>query len=530
MGSSGSHGRGAPGRLLPGLVMAISLGSASLGALLAASVLGRAAENPGPSTPADEQPVTRPAPAGEAFPSLGRAPERPTPTMSQEERRRLTDSLIGDRSNARYTNEKLRGGLEPEAAAPRSLPPLSEEEQKKVAEQRQKQREAARLDLQSQEPAAMANSSGLPQPLPADEEARSYSARTIPNGAGRMASRVPGPVIAREYQQPNNDQISPDAGQAEAPGLDKSGQKVRPLRMPSSVASLPIPGGGGSAPVTAVAAIPRPTVISSLDNPVAARPRGPAAIPQAPLLAGLVPTPGVGAVPVYQVPQTALGPLVVPAAPSAPGMVVGSTYAAGLAASRQVRLASATVPQFQSSMVPALPATMTIPLTPAMQAALSGNGSATGLPVIPTIPADLQQRAAGAIPDAAAPAGAPAPRAPSRYDVAIGAGGAAATGNTAIDFAAGSSKLDGAGREAVRSLATQLAATAGQVVVIGYARAKGDAGDPVNAFGVSIDRANKVAAELMAAGVSPRQVRVEAVVADAARSGAAGRQAVIVVQ
>lgn len=536
MGSSGSHGRGAPGRLLPGLVVAISLGSVSLGAMLAASAVGRAAESPTPRPampgPADEQPVTRPsAPAGEAFPSLGRAPERPVPTMSPEERRRLTDSLIGDRENARYTNEQLRGGLEPEAAAPRSLPPLSPEEQKRVAEERQHQRETARLDAQSQEPVA-ATVGGLPQPLPADEEARSYSARTIPNGGGRLSARVPGPVIAREYRQTGGGGLSADAGQTEAPGLDASGQKVLPLRMPPTVATLPAPGGGSAQP-NAVAAIPQPTVVSSLANPVAARPvrqqGGPVAIPQAPQIAGLVPVPGNGAVPVLRMQQPAAVAMAVPVVPAAPGVVVNSTYEAGLAASRQVRLTSSIVPQFRASTVPSLPASIAVPMTPAMQAALSGTGSTAGLPVIPTVPQDLGQRAAGSIPGYVTPATVQQPRAPSRYDVAIGAASPAG-GSTAIDFAAGSSRLDASGREAVHRLAAQVAATAGQVLVIGYARAAGDAGDPVNAFGVSIDRANKVAAELMAAGVPPRQVRVEAAVADGTRNGAAGRQAVIVVE
>jgi outer membrane protein OmpA-like peptidoglycan-associated protein len=52
------------------------------------------------------------------FPNLGTVPTAPTRVLSTEEREALTQSLVADRANARYTDEQLRYGQNATAAPP----------------------------------------------------------------------------------------------------------------------------------------------------------------------------------------------------------------------------------------------------------------------------------------------------------------------------------------------------------------------------------------------------------------------------
>src|SRR5205807_87560 len=57
---------------------------------------------------------------GEAsdYPNLATVPPPPVRALTAAEREKLTQSLIADRTNARHTDEQLRAGFSPVAAAP----------------------------------------------------------------------------------------------------------------------------------------------------------------------------------------------------------------------------------------------------------------------------------------------------------------------------------------------------------------------------------------------------------------------------
>src|SRR5271165_7144068 len=72
----------------------------------------------------DTTPNTKNLAAGEAsdYPNLASVPPPPTRALTTAEREKLTQSLIADRTNAKYSDEKLRAGF-PAASAPPPPPP-----------------------------------------------------------------------------------------------------------------------------------------------------------------------------------------------------------------------------------------------------------------------------------------------------------------------------------------------------------------------------------------------------------------------
>ncbi|BBK32127.1 hypothetical protein EDC65_0931 [Stella humosa] len=56
-------------------------------------------------------------------PNLASVPEKPQPILSAEQRKALTQDLVRDRENARYSNQEFRIGNVPEAPPPRPAPP-----------------------------------------------------------------------------------------------------------------------------------------------------------------------------------------------------------------------------------------------------------------------------------------------------------------------------------------------------------------------------------------------------------------------
>lgn len=68
----------------------------------------------------DTTPNTKNLAAGEAsdYPNLATVPPPPVRALTAAEREKLTQSLIADRTNARHTDEQLRAGFSPVAAAP----------------------------------------------------------------------------------------------------------------------------------------------------------------------------------------------------------------------------------------------------------------------------------------------------------------------------------------------------------------------------------------------------------------------------
>src|ERR1700730_4098002 len=79
-------------------------------------VTGVSRNDPDPDT----TPNTKKLAAGEAsdYPNLATVPPPPERALTAAEREKLTQSLIADRTNARHTDEQLRAGFSPVAAAP----------------------------------------------------------------------------------------------------------------------------------------------------------------------------------------------------------------------------------------------------------------------------------------------------------------------------------------------------------------------------------------------------------------------------
>jgi len=73
------------------------------------SITGSNKNDPDPETTANTENLA----AGEKqpYPNLATVPEPPVPTMTQSERDKLTESLVADRTNARYTEQKLVPGF-----------------------------------------------------------------------------------------------------------------------------------------------------------------------------------------------------------------------------------------------------------------------------------------------------------------------------------------------------------------------------------------------------------------------------------
>ncbi len=79
------------------------------------NLIGVSKNDPNPAT----TPNTKNLAAGEAsdYPNLATVPEPPTQALTTAELDKLTQSLIADRTNAKYTSEKLQAGFD-QAAGP----------------------------------------------------------------------------------------------------------------------------------------------------------------------------------------------------------------------------------------------------------------------------------------------------------------------------------------------------------------------------------------------------------------------------
>jgi hypothetical protein len=126
---------------------------------------GASINDPDPET----TPNTRNLAAGEAsdYPNLATVPPPPVRAMTAAEREKLTQSLIADRANARYTDEQLRAGFPSVSAAP---PPT-----------------ALAATTESNPDRPLAAQPNLAQPNPAQPS----PLRPSPPQAGPVAARLP---------------------------------------------------------------------------------------------------------------------------------------------------------------------------------------------------------------------------------------------------------------------------------------------------------------------------------------------------
>ncbi len=229
---------------------------------------GASKNDPDPET----TPNTQNLAAGEAsdYPNLATVPEPPIRALTTAEREKLTQSLIADRTNAKYSDEKLRAGFAamPAAAPPPPPPPVP----------------APTDDAQPKPDAGTTLSPAAAQPTSAP-----------PSGEARTAAQASG----------NAAEKTTAAGQ----GLRKSGEPPEPPPMESSlempqVRSTPSPEQVQAAlpppyPTPAPPAANAPPPAPHLQSPPAPTPL-PAAIgsaayqapPPPPVLAPLAPTKG----------------------------------------------------------------------------------------------------------------------------------------------------------------------------------------------------------------------------------------------
>jgi outer membrane protein OmpA-like peptidoglycan-associated protein len=116
--ANGTTGAGTAGLGAAGLVLLVALGACNPVATWR-NVTGVSKNDPNPAT----TPNTKNLAAGAAapYPNLATVPPPPTRELTQAELGRLTQSLIADRTNARYTDQELRAG--PAAAAPTPVQP-----------------------------------------------------------------------------------------------------------------------------------------------------------------------------------------------------------------------------------------------------------------------------------------------------------------------------------------------------------------------------------------------------------------------
>jgi len=217
---------------------------------------GRSSNDPDPET----TPNTQNLAAGDAseYPNLATVPPPPNRALTAAEREKLTQSLIGDRTNAKYSDEKLRAGF---PAVSASVPPPP------------------------------------PPPVPAP------TAEAEANPATAAAPPAPAPTAS-----PDTGNAAPTTAAAPGQGLRKAGEppepppmetnlevpKVRSVPNPEQVQSSPPP----PYPVPAQTAANAPPATPHLPSPAAAAPMpeaiGSAAYQPPPPPAVLAPLAGSG--------------------------------------------------------------------------------------------------------------------------------------------------------------------------------------------------------------------------------------------
>jgi len=198
----------------------------------------------------DTTPNTQNLAAGEAsdYPNLATVPPPPNRALTQAEREKLAQSLIADRTNAKYSDERLRAGF-PAASAPVPPPPPP------------------------------------PVPEPADGAQPKPAAGAAPSAAAQSPTPGETGAAAASPSAPDSTAVAGKASGAAGTGLRKSAEPPEPPPMETSlevpkVRSVPNPEEVESAPPP-----PYPTPSPTAANTPPAKPHlpappAPAAIPE----------------------------------------------------------------------------------------------------------------------------------------------------------------------------------------------------------------------------------------------------------
>jgi outer membrane protein OmpA-like peptidoglycan-associated protein len=253
---------------------------------------GVSRNDPDPET----TPNTKNLAAGEAsdYPNLATVPPPPVRALTAAEREKLAQSLVADRTNARHTDEQLRAGFSPVAAAPPPPPGQPTAEPEQVA--------AAQPPSPTPVPSASA----------AVSSAASPSAASGVNGVGAAGENPALPSAGAPRATRAGGKTPAEAGQ----GLRKQGEPPEPGPMESS---LEVPQARATPAPEQIQPAPPPPQLSTTPK---------AATAPTPLAGGLAAGGALAPTPLPQAKNSA-GYEPPPAAPELPPVSSMRTAAAG---------------------------------------------------------------------------------------------------------------------------------------------------------------------------------------------------------
>jgi outer membrane protein OmpA-like peptidoglycan-associated protein len=229
---------------------------------------GVSRNDPDPET----TPNTKNLAAGEAsdYPNLATVPPPPVRALTAAEREKLTQSLISDRTNARHTDEQLRVGFSPVAAASPPPPGQPAAEPEQVA--------AAPPPSPTPVPSASAalSSAASPSAAPGGNGVGAAGEKpALPSAGAPRATRAGGKTPAEAGQGLRKQGEPPEPGPMESslempqaratPEPEQIQPAVPPPQLPLTpkVATAPTPLAGGLAAGGALAPTPLPQAKNS---------------------------------------------------------------------------------------------------------------------------------------------------------------------------------------------------------------------------------------------------------------------------
>lgn len=185
------------------------------------------------------------------FPDLASVPPAPTHALSMEEREALTQKLVADRANARYTDEELRFGqaasvpppsrpAAPPSAPPESAPPAPPAAQAPVAKVQEK-------------PPAPPSASASGDSAPADASLPRESTLASPTLGNLPEPQIPTPPPPAPVPAPSAQAPYPVAAHQDVTGRSAAaGRLVGAIAFATGSARVP---AGAAARITEIAAL-----------------------------------------------------------------------------------------------------------------------------------------------------------------------------------------------------------------------------------------------------------------------------------
>jgi outer membrane protein OmpA-like peptidoglycan-associated protein len=255
---------------------------------------GISANDPNPET----TPNTKNLAAGDAksYPNLATVPPPPSRALTTAELDKLTQSLIADRANAKYTSEHLQAQFDEAAAAP-PPPPLP-----------------ATAVAQPAPPAAAAPGSPPPGAGPASSAPAAAPAGptgSSPTAPGGGATSAPSAMAAPAAKSAGKPGQPPEPGPMESslqsPQIASLPQPQQNQAAPAAPHELSVPAGSANANATAPGAhLPPPPAPEPMPAAIGSAQYEPP--PPPPKLASVAPTVGAAASPAGKPPKPAPSP------------------------------------------------------------------------------------------------------------------------------------------------------------------------------------------------------------------------------